>query len=113
MVQNNKEVTISGVLAPDQRRKLTEMLAILAQQQPELLAVRYQNIPISDQAAKLLPAAIVSYGGNRNSGFVQLANGLRLQQGSVLANGYKVIFIGEQGISLLKTNNLIHIPMSF
>jgi type III secretion protein D len=113
MAQSNKEIIISGVLPPGQQQQLAGMLANLAQQQPDFLAVRYQNIPTSDQTAQLLPAAIVSYGGNRHSGFVQLANGLRLQQGTILANGYKVIFIGEQGISLLKENNLIHIPMNF
>ncbi|CNE93202.1 type III secretion system inner membrane ring subunit SctD [Yersinia bercovieri] len=113
MRQSNKEVIISGVLSPDQQQQLMNMLETLAQQQPDYLAVRYQNIPISDQTEQLLPAGIVSYGGNRHSGFVQLANGLRLQQGTMLANGYKVIFIGEQGISLLKANQLIHIPMGF
>ncbi|MBS0056519.1 type III secretion system inner membrane ring subunit SctD [Yersinia sp. Marseille-Q3913] len=113
MMQSNKEVIISGVLSPDQQQQLMGMLATLAQQQPDYLTVSYQNIPISDQTEQLLPAGIVSYGGNHHSGFVQLANGLRLQQGTVLANGYKVIFIGEQGISLLKTNKLVHIPMSF
>ncbi|MFW5390577.1 type III secretion system inner membrane ring subunit SctD [Yersinia sp. 2544 StPb PI] len=113
MAQSNKEIIISGILSLSQQQQLMEMLTALARQQPDFLAVRYQNIPTSDQTAQLLPAAIVSYGGNKFSGFVQLANGLRLQQGTVLANGYKVIFIGEQGISLLKSNNLIHIPMNF
>ncbi|CNI24627.1 type III secretion system inner membrane ring subunit SctD [Yersinia pekkanenii] len=113
MAQSNKEIIISGVLSADQQQELAKVLANLAQQQPDFLVVKYQNIPTSDQTAQLLPAAIVSYGGNSHSGFVQLVNGLRLQQGTVLENGYKVIFIGEQGISLLKSNRLIHIPMNF
>ncbi|WET15185.1 type III secretion system inner membrane ring subunit SctD [Yersinia intermedia] len=113
MAQSNKEIIISGILSLRQQQQLMDMLTALTRQQPDFLAVKYQNIPASDQTAQLLPAAIVSYGGNKLSGFVQLANGLRLQQGAVLANGYKVIFIGEQGISLLKSNNLIHIPMNF
>lgn len=113
MAQSNKEIIISGILSLSQQQQLMDMLTALTRQQPGFLAVKYQNIPTSDQTAQLLPAAIVSYGGNKLSGFVQLANGLRLQQGAVLANGYKVIFIGEQGISLLKSNNLIHIPMNF
>ncbi|PJG64773.1 EscD/YscD/HrpQ family type III secretion system inner membrane ring protein [Yersinia kristensenii] len=112
MTQSNKEIVISGMLSPEQQQHLRSMLATLTQQ-PDVFPVRYQNIPASDQATQLLPAAIVSYGGNSHSKFVQLANGVRLQQGTVLGNGYKVILIGEQSISLLKSSNLVQIPMDF
>lgn len=112
MTQSNKEIVISGVLSSDQQQHLEETLATFARQ-PNTFPVKYQNIPISDQTTQLLPAAIVSYGGNDYSKFVQLANGVRLQQGAVLDNGYKVILIGELGISLLKSNNLVQIPMNF
>ncbi|CNL05944.1 type III secretion system inner membrane ring subunit SctD [Yersinia kristensenii] len=112
MTQSNKEIVISGMLSPEQQQHLRLMLATLTQQ-PDVFPVRYQNIPASDQATQLLPAAIVSYGGNSHSKFVQLANGVRLQQGTVLGNGYKVILIGEQSISLLKSSNLVQIPMNF
>ncbi|CNH92096.1 type-III secretion protein [Yersinia thracica] len=112
MTQSNKEIVISGMLSPEQQQHLRLMLATLTQQ-PDVFPVRYQNIPVSDQATQLLPAAIVSYGGNSHSKFVQLANGVRLQQGAVLGNGYKVILIGEQSISLLKSSNLVQIPMDF
>ncbi|AVX39947.1 MULTISPECIES: type III secretion system inner membrane ring subunit SctD [Yersinia] len=113
MSLSNKEIIISGELSPIQQQRMMKMLETLAVQQPEYLTVKYQNIPIADQTTQLLPATIVSYGGNRHLSFVQLANGVRLQEGTVLANGYKVIFIGMQGISLFKANNLIHIPMNF
>ncbi|WP_145555847.1 type III secretion system inner membrane ring subunit SctD [Yersinia canariae] len=112
MTQSNKEIVISGVLSPDQQQHLRQMLVARAEQ-PDAFPVRYQNIPAADQSTQLLPAAIVSYGGNNYSRFVQLANGVRLQQGAVLENGYKVILIGEQGISLLKSTNLVQIPMDF
>ncbi|WP_145586084.1 type III secretion system inner membrane ring subunit SctD [Yersinia rochesterensis] len=112
MTQSNKEIVISGVLSLEQQQHLRLMLATLSQQ-PDVFPVRYQNIPASDQPTQLLPAAIVSYGGNSHSKFVQLANGVRLQQGAVLGNGYKVILIGEQSISLLKASNLVQIPMDF
>ncbi|AHM76167.1 type III secretion system inner membrane ring subunit SctD [Yersinia hibernica] len=112
MTQNHKEIVISGVLSPEQQQHLRQMLAIRGEQ-PDAFPVRYQNIPAADQSTQLLPAEIVSYGGNNYSRFVQLANGVRLQQGAVLDNGYKVILIGEQGISLLKSNNLVQIPLNF
>ncbi|MGE4802523.1 type III secretion system inner membrane ring subunit SctD [Yersinia hibernica] len=112
MTQSHKEIVISGVLSPEQQQHLRQMLAIRGEQ-PDAFPVRYQNIPAADQSTQLLPAAIVSYGGNNYSRFVQLANGVRLQQGAVLDNGYKVILIGEQGISLLKSNNLVQIPLDF
>lgn len=113
MTQSPKDIVISGVLSPEQQQQLKQLLTTVAEQQSEVLPVRYQNIPASDQAAKLLPAAIISYGGNSHSKFVQLANGTRLQQGTILKNGYKIIFISELGLSLLKENNLIQIPMNF
>lgn len=112
MTGNLKEITLSGVLSLKQQQQLTEILAALSQQYPNFPSVRYQNIPVVDRSAQLLPAEIVSYGGNGHAEFVRLANGRRLQQGSVLANGYKVVFIGEQGLALLKANELAHIPMN-
>ena len=112
MTQSNKEIVISGMLSPEQQQHLKEALAVFSLQ-PDAIPIRYQNIPASDQTTQLLPAAIVSYGGNNNSRFVQLASGVRLQQGTVLENGYKVILIGERGISLLKSNHLVQIPMDF
>lgn len=113
MTQSPKDIVISGVLSPEQQQQLKQMLTTLAGPQSDELPVRYQNIPASDQTTQLLPAAIASYGGNSHSKFVQLANGTRLQQGTVLPNGYKIIFISELGISLLKENSLIQIPMNF
>lgn len=112
MTKSNKEIVISGVLSSEQQQHLKETLAELSLQS-DTIPIRYQNIPASDQTTQLLPAVIVSYGGNNNSRFVQLANGVRLQQGAVLDNGYKVILIGERGISLLKSNHLVQIPMDF
>lgn len=113
MTQSPKDIVISGVLSPEQQQQLKQMLTALAGPQSDELPVRYQNIPASDQTTQLLPAAIASYGGNSHSKFVQLANGTRLQQGTVLPNGYKIIFISELGLSLLKENSLIQIPMNF
>lgn len=113
MTQSPKDIVISGVLSPEQQQQLKQMLTTLAGPQSDELPVRYQNIPASDQTTQLLPAAIASYGGNSHSKFVQLANGTRLQQGTVLPNGYKIIFISELGLSLLKENSLIQIPMNF
>lgn len=113
MTQSPKDIVISGVLSPEQQQQLKQMLTTLAGPQSDELPVRYQNIPASDQTPQLLPAAIASYGGNNHAKFVQLANGTRLQQGTVLQNGYKIIFISEQGLSLLKENSLIQIPMNF
>lgn len=113
MTQSPKDIVISGVLSPEQQQQLKQMLTTLAGPQSDELPVRYQNIPASDQTTQLLPAAIASYGGNNYAKFVQLANGTRLQQGTVLPNGYKIIFISELGLSLLKENSLIQIPMNF
>lgn len=96
MTESNKELAISGVLSSEQQQQLKETLAALSQQQPGFPSVRYQNIPASDRTDQFLPAKVVSYGGNTHSAFVRLANGGRLQQGSVLANGYKVVLLGSR-----------------
>ncbi|AWK13979.1 type III secretion system inner membrane ring subunit SctD [Candidatus Fukatsuia symbiotica] len=113
LTQNKKNIVISGQLSGEQQQKLNNILTVVHQEQPDFLPIVYQNIPASDQSKQLLPAEIVSYGGNQESAFMELANGLRLQQGTILPNGYKVIFLSAHGIQLMRGNNLVHIPLDF
>ncbi|ATW29096.1 EscD/YscD/HrpQ family type III secretion system inner membrane ring protein [Candidatus Williamhamiltonella defendens] len=113
MEQNKQNIVMSGWLSSEQQKKLNEMLDNIHQKDPTFPKVIYQNIPVFDQSAQILPSPVMSYGGNIKSVFIDLENGQRLQVGTVLSNGYKVIFIGKQGIQLIKGNDMIHIPLNF
>lgn len=113
MQQNKESIIMSGWLSPEQQKQLHKMLDSIHQKDPAFPTVIYQNIPVMDQSAQILPSPVVSYGGNVKSVFIDLENGQRLQPGTVLSNGYKVIFIGRQGMQLIKGNHMIHIPLNF
>lgn len=113
LAQNKKNIVISGQLSGEQQQKLNVIFTSIQQELPDFPPIVYQNIPASDQSKQLLPAEIVSYGGNQNSEFMELANGLRLQQGTILPNGYKIVFLSAHGLQLMRGNNLVHIPLSF
>ena len=113
LTQNKKDIVISGQLSGEQQQKLNTILEKIQGEQPDFLPMNYQNIPALDQSRQLLPAEVVSYGGNEQSEFIELTNGMRLQQGTILPNGYKVIFLSAHGLQLMRGNNLVHIPLNF
>jgi type III secretion protein D len=58
-----------------------------------------------------LPAPVVTVGGQANSIYVVLANGMRLQAGSVLPNGYAIVRLSRRAIGLRNGEHLVSIPL--
>ena len=71
----------------------------------------YDAIPVVDAAQSLLPAPVVTVGGQANSIYVVLANGMRLQVGGVLPNGYVIVHLSRRAISLRSGEHLVSIPL--
>lgn len=101
---------VSGQLEPERREAVAQVLETFNRQAPRLPAV-FQNLPGGALAATYMPSAIVGVGGNRKSQHLQLANGMRLQQGSVLPSGYKVYALSRSMVVLLKGQELISLPL--
>jgi type III secretion protein D len=101
---------VSGQLPPKRREVVMQEVEAFNQKAPRLPAV-FQDLPAGALAANHLPSAILSVGGNVKSLYLQLANGMRLQQGSVLPSGYKIYALSRSTVALLKGQELISLPL--
>ena len=103
---------VTGQLDSTRATAVTEVLNHFNQSVPSRLKASFQNIPAAIASNKVLPAAVVSLGGNARALYVELANGMRLQQGSVLPSGYTIYSLNEKGLALLKDEMLIYLPLN-
>lgn len=71
----------------------------------------FQNMGLGVDLSSLLPAPVVSLSGDPESLFLTLSNGIRLQTGSKLPNGYEITSIDESGVALLKSDQLLYVPI--
>ncbi|AAQ60266.1 type III secretion system inner membrane ring subunit SctD [Chromobacterium violaceum] len=107
---SGQELLISGQLPPERARAVAAEAAAFNADGTRLKA-RFQNIPAAAPAANILPAAIVSVGGNANSIYVELANGMRLQQGGTLPSGYRIYALSHTALTLIQEQRLVSIPL--
>ncbi len=112
VIKEGASFLVSGAVSGAKKEKIEMLLKEFNQHTPRDHA-HFQHIPTALQAANLLPAEIVSYGGSDDNPMIQLANGLRLYPGSVLANDYTLEKFYATGISLRKAMRLIFIPVLF
>jgi type III secretion protein D len=75
------------------------------------MPARFEGIAASANAADLLPSPIASVGGNADGLFVELQNGMRLQRGAVLPNGFVVYALSRSFIELQKAEQLSAVPV--
>ncbi|MBB6155200.1 type III secretion protein D [Pseudomonas sp. JAI115] len=101
---------VSGQLTPQREAQVKEALEAFNQPAPRLPAV-FQNLPAGAPTSTYLPAAIVGVGGNRHLLYLQLANGMRLQAGSVLPSGYRISTLSRSAVVLLKGQELVSVPL--
>lgn len=108
---SGNELLISGQLEPARAQALAVRIEAFNSDGPPRLRARFQNIPAAQRMTELLPAAIVSVGGNANAVYLELANGMRLQQGGTLPNGYQIFALSHAVLTLIKDQRLISIPL--
>lgn len=108
---SDKALRVSGQLDSRRLATVTEVLEAFNRKGPPRLPAIFQNIPGMASADWYLPSSIVSIGGNVDSPYVQLANGMRLQQGSVLPSGYRIYTLDRLSMALLKDQELISLPL--
>lgn len=75
------------------------------------MPARFEGIAASANAADFLPSPIASVGGNADGLFVELQNGMRLQRGAVLPNGFVVYALSRSFIELQKAEQLSAVPV--
>lgn len=106
-----KTLLVSGQVAPPRTQAITEVIALFNQENPQLSAI-FQSLPSTLPASTFLPAAIVSVGGQADSIYIELANGMRLQPGSVLPSGFQIRMISHTSMALVKGVQLVSLPLN-
>ncbi|AZC32424.1 Type III secretion protein SsaD [Pseudomonas chlororaphis subsp. piscium] len=109
---SDKALRVSGQLDAQHLATVTEVLDAFNRDGAPRLSAVFQNIPGMASAERYLPSSIVGIGGNVDSPYVQLANGMRLQQGSVLPSGYRIYALDRLSMALLKDQELISLPLT-
>ncbi|AZD09541.1 Type III secretion protein SsaD [Pseudomonas chlororaphis] len=108
---SDKALRVSGQLDAQRMATVTGVLDAFNRDGAPRLSAVFQNIPGMASAERYLPSSIVGIGGNVDSPYVQLANGMRLQQGSVLPSGYRIYALDRLSMALLKDQELISLPL--
>ncbi|KOC87787.1 type III secretion system inner membrane ring subunit SctD [Winslowiella iniecta] len=106
-----KELLINGQLDKQHAAKMVQLITEFNHDGKPRLLSRFQNIP-TGATANLLPAAVISVGGNIDSVYLQLANNMRVQQGAILPNGYKIYALSRSSISLMQGERLVSLPLT-
>lgn len=107
-----KELLINGQLDEQRSKEMESLVINFNRDGQSRLKARFLNIP-TVATVNILPAAIVSIGGNGNSVYLQLANNMRLQQGAILPNGYKIYSLSQRFLTLIRGEHLISLPLNF
>lgn len=102
---------LSGELDEARQARLVEWLQRANAEAGRAWPLRFVGAARSGARADYLPAPIAGVGGNAESPFVRLANGMRLLVGSPVAHNMRVVAISAQGVSLAGSRALIFIPL--
>ncbi|MGL5343515.1 MAG: type III secretion system inner membrane ring subunit SctD [Plesiomonas sp.] len=106
-------VVITGLLTPIQEDKLNISIKNFHERFDNSLRITYQNIASDIKLQSLTASPVVSYQGNSDMAYLRLADGSRIDTGNIIAGEYKVVALDVNGIELLTSNELIHIPFYF
>lgn len=111
IVVSGKQLQISGQLDSTRANALINVIDEFNNDGSTRLQANYQNIPSSPSATSVLPATVVSVGGSGQLIYVELANGMRLQQGSVMPSGYVIHALSRTAMALIKEQQLLSLPL--
>jgi len=104
-------LTVTGQLPVVRQQQLRQVLDEWQKQREDRVRVIYQDIPTSKLQLSIFPAAVTGFSGNHKTAFLQLANGMKVQIGSMLPSGYVVTKLEEGGVELRKEGQLLHLPL--
>jgi len=109
--RHGQTTTITGHLSAEKEKQLKQILANNLKHDSSNRVI-YQNIPVSQSMLSLFPASIRSFGGNAKKPYLILANGMRIEIGTQLPNGYQVTNLDPSGVELVKNGQILHIPLN-
>ncbi|MGF1740024.1 type III secretion system inner membrane ring subunit SctD [Vibrio profundum] len=112
LLRNNSTITITGHLSDEEESELSKVLSQYRRDDITKHRVIYQNIPISQSMLRLFPSAVRSFAGNAKNPYLILANGMRIQIGTRLPNGFEVSKLNTTSVELVKDGQVLHIPLA-
>lgn len=110
-VRGERGWVLSGQLEPARQTALASRLSEWNAESGRREPLRFINVASTAKANDYLPAAIAGVGGNATEPFLELANGMRLQSGSPVLQGMRVMAISPAGISLASDQRLVFLPL--
>ncbi|MEX3956743.1 type III secretion system inner membrane ring subunit SctD [Trinickia sp. EG282A] len=108
---DGRSLVVTGALSAQRSRMVEDVIA-----QYNLggagIPARFEKMAAAAATIGLLPARIASVGGNANALFIELENGMRLQRGAVLPNGFSVYALSTSFLELRRGPLLIAVPLN-
>ncbi|RKT98823.1 EscD/YscD/HrpQ family type III secretion system inner membrane ring protein [Burkholderia sp. Nafp2/4-1b] len=111
IAMSGKTLIVSGAADSPRAAVLADVLAEFNRSARDGFVATWQNVPSLQAASTYLPAPVVTVGGHASAIYVVLANGMRLQPGSVLPSGYAIVHITRRAMSLRKGEHLVSVPL--
>ncbi|MBC8642807.1 type III secretion system inner membrane ring subunit SctD [Caballeronia sp. EK] len=106
-IRSEQGWVLSGQLDPVRQTALEHVVALWNAEPGRATSLRFVSVASIVHAADYLPAAISSISGNADEPFLELANGTRLQPGSAVLGGMRIVDINPTGISLTNDHRLL------
>ncbi|PHV11493.1 type III secretion system inner membrane ring subunit SctD [Chitinimonas sp. BJB300] len=103
---------LSGQLDKPRQTAIDHLLRTLNAVPGRRYSLRYVNAASVIKPADYLPAAIRALGGNEQSPYLELANGMRLQPGSQVLQGMRIVALSSAGVSLANDQQLVFLPLN-
>ncbi len=103
---------LSGVLNAQDKQTLTQLMQDMRSRYPTV-ALSYQDVPLSNEFSRQLPAPVTGIVHSRRGEYLVLGNGDTISIGSRLAEGSEVVAISDSAVTFRQGRTLITLPFNF
>lgn len=112
LTNTGQRFILSGVLNAQDKQTLTGLMQDMLTHYPNV-ALSYQDIPISSEFSRQLPAPVTGIIHSRHGDYLVLGNGDNLSIGSRLADGSEVVAINDTSVTFRQGRTLINFAFNF
>lgn len=103
---------LSGVLNAQDKQTLTQLMQDMRSRYATV-ALSYQDVPLSNEFSRQLPAPVTGIVHSRRGDYLVLGNGDTLSIGSRLTEGCEVVAISDSAVTFRQGRTLITLPFNF
>lgn len=109
--RDERNWVLSGLLEPRDRLTLLRFVDSIGTDGGITTPVRFVSAESVARAQDYLSASVAGISGSSSAPYVELTDGLRLQRGSPVGHGLRVVAISRAGVSLASDHELIFLPI--